>query len=66
MYRMQDSFTFVTGTFIVPGLNASAGASGGPLSVWVGIDGYTCDTAILQTGVDFNIGNNGSVSYDGT
>lgn len=24
-------------------------------SAWVGIDGYACDTAILQTGVDFEV-----------
>ena len=33
-------------------------------SAWVGIDGDTCGTAILQTGVDFNVNGN-SVSYDG-
>lgn len=61
---MQGSFTSVTGTFTVPTLSAS-GASGSSLSVWVGLDGYTCDTAILQTGIDLTV-NNGSVSYDGT
>lgn len=32
-------------------------------SAWVGIDGDTCQTAILQTGVDFCI-QNGVTSYD--
>ncbi|EIW81698.1 hypothetical protein CONPUDRAFT_54011, partial [Coniophora puteana RWD-64-598 SS2] len=32
-------------------------------SAWVGIDGDTCETAILQTGVDFTY-SDGEVSYD--
>ena len=61
----QGSFTSVTGTFTVPTLNVSSSSNGTPLSVWVGIDGDTCDTAILQTGIDFTI-TDGSISYDGT
>ena len=42
-----------------------SGASGAHYaSAWVGIDGDTCGTAILQTGLDFNVNGN-SVSYDG-
>lgn len=33
-------------------------------SAWVGIDGETCQSAILQTGVDFTI-SDGKVTYDG-
>ncbi|KAI0656094.1 acid proteinase [Cubamyces menziesii] len=60
-----NTFKSVTGTFVVPVPKAPSGGSGGfySTSAWVGIDGDTCDTAILQTGIDFTI-NNGEVSYD--
>jgi hypothetical protein len=48
----------VTGTFTVP--KPSTSGSG---SAWVGIDGDTCDTAILQTGVDWTKSGS-SYSYD--
>ena len=50
----------MTGTFTVPTPSGSGAAS-----AWVGIDGDTCETAILQTGVDFTV-SGGEVSYDGT
>ncbi|EPT03236.1 hypothetical protein FOMPIDRAFT_1022551 [Fomitopsis schrenkii] len=54
----------VTGTFTVPTPKTPSGGSGSySASAWVGIDGDTCDSAILQTGVDFTI-DSGSVSYD--
>ena len=34
-------------------------------SAWVGIDGDTCANAILQTGIDFTVTEDGSVRYDG-
>lgn len=34
-------------------------------SAWVGIDGNTCDTTILQTGLDFTINADKTVSYNG-
>jgi hypothetical protein len=43
-----SGYTSVTGTFTVP--TPSTAGSG---SAWVGIDGDTCDTAILQTGIDW-------------
>jgi hypothetical protein len=49
----------VTATFTVPTPSGSGAAS-----AWVGIDGDTCGTAILQTGLDFTI-SSGRVSYDG-
>ncbi|KAI1822454.1 peptidase A4 family-domain-containing protein [Xylaria intraflava] len=33
-------------------------------AAWVGIDGDTCNHAILQTGVDFSVDGSGQVSYD--
>ncbi|KAH9921359.1 peptidase A4 family-domain-containing protein [Fomitopsis serialis] len=48
------SFTAVTGTFTVPTPSAGSGSGDSySASAWVGIDGDTCSTAILQTGVDF-------------
>jgi len=55
----SGTFTSVTGTFTVPTPTGANGAA----SAWVGIDGDTCGTAILQTGVDFTI-TSGRVSYD--
>ena len=50
-------YTSVSGTIKVPTPKAPAGDNGGSYaaSAWVGIDGDTCQTAILQTGVDFTI-----------
>lgn len=67
--QTSTKFNYVTGTIVVP--TPADGASGGIkaalegycASAWVGIDGDTCDTAILQTGVDFCI-QDGDVSYD--
>lgn len=54
----------MTGTFVVPTPQTPSGGSGTySSSAWVGIDGDTCGTAILQTGVDFTV-DGGSVSYD--
>jgi len=41
-------YTSVTAEFVAP--TPSSSGSG---SAWVGIDGDTCDTAILQTGIDW-------------
>lgn len=53
-----NSYTVVSGEFTVPTPSAPPGAS--PYqqycaSAWVGIDGDTCQSAILQTGVNFCI-----------
>ena len=55
---LQGTWKSVTGTFTVPTPSGSGSAS-----AWVGIDGDTCGTAILQTGIDFTV-SGGSVSYD--
>jgi len=59
----SGTFKAVTATFVVPTPKAASGSSSGAASAWVGIDGDTCGTAILQTGVDFTV-TNGAVSYD--
>jgi len=53
------TFKSVTASFTVPTPTGANGAA----SAWVGIDGDTCGSAILQTGVDFTI-TNGRVTYD--
>ncbi|KAG9231550.1 protease acp1 [Amylocarpus encephaloides] len=52
-------YTSVTGTFTIP--TPSTTGSG---SAWVGIDGDTCGTAILQTGVDWTRSSSGRITYD--
>ena len=61
-----SGFKTVTGTFTIPKVTVPSGGSSRTLysaSAWVGIDGYSCSSAILQTGVDFSI-QNGVVTYD--
>jgi len=59
---VADSATYesVTATFIVP---SASGGDGTSASAWVGIDGDTCGSAILQTGLDFTV-DGSSTSYD--
>ncbi|KAJ7149041.1 peptidase A4 family-domain-containing protein, partial [Mycena crocata] len=60
------TYRSVTGTFVVPTPRVpSGGSSSGTFaaSAWVGIDGDTCGSAILQTGIDFTI-SGGRVSFD--
>jgi len=59
-------YTDVAGTFTVPTPSVPSGGTSNreySASAWVGIDGDTCETAILQTGIDFNV-RGSSVSYD--
>ncbi|KAJ4397809.1 hypothetical protein N0V93_002046 [Gnomoniopsis smithogilvyi] len=55
--------TSVTGTIVVPTLSSSSSKTETAGSAWVGIDGDTCDTAILQTGIDWYV-DGSSISYD--
>ncbi|CAK5282587.1 unnamed protein product [Mycena citricolor] len=59
----SGTYTSVTGTFTVPTPKSPGGSGSFAASAWVGIDGDTCSSAIMQTGIDFNI-DNGVVSYD--
>ncbi|KAI3397178.1 hypothetical protein diail_11152 [Diaporthe ilicicola] len=56
-------YTEVTGTVTVPTLTGSSGSTESAGAAWVGIDGDTCGTAILQTGIDWYV-EGSSVSYD--
>ena len=61
-----SGYKTVTGTFVVPTPKRPSGSSSSTTysaSAWVGIDGDTCQSAILQTGIDFNI-RGSSVSFD--
>ncbi|KAH8903593.1 hypothetical protein BR93DRAFT_947244 [Coniochaeta sp. PMI_546] len=61
-----SGYKSVTGTFVVPTPKKPSGGSSSTTysaSAWVGIDGDTCQTSILQTGVDFNVQGT-SVSFD--
>jgi hypothetical protein len=63
---IDSGFTSVTGTIVVPTPQEPPNAREGTqyaASAWVGIDGDTCSSAIIQTGVDFYI-QDGEVSYD--
>ncbi|KAI0738297.1 acid proteinase [Daedaleopsis nitida] len=59
-----NTFKSVTGTFTIPTPREPSGGSGThSASAWVGIDGDTCGSAILQTGIDFTI-SGGRSSFD--
>ncbi|KAI1097238.1 peptidase A4 family-domain-containing protein [Jackrogersella minutella] len=61
-----SGYKSVTGSIVVPTPKAPSGGSSSTTysaSAWVGIDGDTCETAILQTGIDFTV-KGSSVSYD--
>ncbi|EFX02566.1 acid proteinase [Grosmannia clavigera kw1407] len=61
-----SDFTSVTGTFVVPTPSEPSGGSSSKeysAAIWVGLDGSSCDTTILQTGIDVNI-QGGEVSFD--
>lgn len=63
-----QTFNAVSGTFTVPTPSAPSSGSGTwSASAWVGIDGDTYSSAILQSGVDFTVtksGSSTSTSFD--
>jgi hypothetical protein len=61
-----SGYTSVSGSVVVPTAIEPAGGSAGTqyaATAWVGIDGDTCSSAILQTGVDFFV-QDGVPSFD--
>lgn len=61
--QIGTGYDSITGTIEVPTASVPSGGSSRKqyaASAWVGIDGDTCSTAILQTGVDFYAGRGGS------
>ena len=60
----QATWAAVTGTLTLPTLKAPSGSNTVYASAWVGIDGETCNSGILQAGVDFSL-ESGRSSYGG-
>ncbi|KAI1819356.1 peptidase A4 family-domain-containing protein [Xylaria intraflava] len=58
----DSGFASVVGTITVPTPKDVETYNG--FSVWVGIDGNTCTSAILQTGIQITINSLGTVTYD--
>jgi Peptidase A4 family len=61
-----SGYKSVTGTIVVPTPKIPSGGSSSTeyaASAWVGIDGDTCGSAILQTGVDFYV-QGSQISFD--
>lgn len=61
-----ETFNAVSAQFVVPTPSAPPGGGSGDYSssAWVGIDGDTYGNAIWQSGVDFTISADGSLSFD--
>ncbi|KAI1438262.1 peptidase A4 family-domain-containing protein [Xylaria sp. CBS 124048] len=61
MTQSARGISAVTGTIKipVPGTEIKSASS----AAWVGIDGDTCNFALLQTGVDFVVDSDGAVTY---
>lgn len=63
---VDSGFTKVSGSVVAPTPSIPSGGDDSTqycASAWVGIDGDTCQTSLLQTGIDFCI-QGSSVSYD--
>ncbi|GAM34687.1 aspergillopepsin [Talaromyces pinophilus] len=63
---VDSGFTKVSGSVVAPTPSIPSGGDDSTqycASAWVGIDGDTCQSALLQTGFDFCI-QGGSVTYD--
>lgn len=62
---ISSDITSVTAEITVPSVSSSDSSSSSEqcASAWVGIDGDTCETAILQTGIDFCV-EDGESYYD--
>lgn len=60
--QIGSGITEVSGTFNNPAVTSGSGASQYGAAYWVGIDGDTCQSAILQTGVSGTI-ENGQPQY---
>lgn len=57
-------FKSATGRFTVPTPKHVGTDGTESASAWVGIDGDSCATGLLQAGVDFTVTSSGAVSYD--
>lgn len=57
-------FKSATGRFTVPTPKHVGSAGTESSSAWVGIDGDSCASGLLQAGIDFTVTSSGAVSYD--
>ncbi|KAF2132484.1 acid protease [Dothidotthia symphoricarpi CBS 119687] len=57
-------FKSATGRFTVPTPKHVGSGGTESASAWVGIDGDTCASGLLQAGIDFTVSSSGAVSYD--
>ncbi|KAF1348258.1 acid protease [Lizonia empirigonia] len=57
-------FKSATGRFTVPTPMYVGSADTESSSAWVGIDGDSCASGLLQAGIDFTVTSSGAVSYD--
>lgn len=57
-------FKSATGRFTVPTPKHVGSAGTESSSAWVGIDGDSCSSGLLQAGIDFTVSSSGAVSYD--
>ncbi|CAN8095609.1 unnamed protein product [Discula destructiva] len=60
---VNSGFTSVTGTITVPTPTSANNGQESAGAAWVGIDGNTCTSAILQTGIDWYV-QGSTISYD--
>lgn len=60
---ISKDITSVSAVVTIPSASSAGGKGEQCASAWVGIDGDTCETAILQTGVDMCY-ENGEASFD--
>ncbi|KAI0824354.1 aspergillopepsin [Trametes gibbosa] len=64
LVAQSGTFKSVTGTFTIPNPRKPSGSSGThSASAWVSIDGDTCGSAVLQTGIDLTV-SSGGTSFD--
>lgn len=57
-------FKSATGRFTVPRPQHVGSGGTESSSAWVGIDGDSCASGLLQAGIDFTVSSSGAVSYD--
>jgi hypothetical protein len=57
-------FKSATGRFTVPTPRHVGSGGTESSSAWVGIDGDSCASGLLQAGIDFTVSSSGDVSYD--
>ncbi|KAJ6555832.1 peptidase A4 family-domain-containing protein [Mycena capillaripes] len=53
----------VAGEVVIPSFNATVGLRAAYISIWVGVDGFTCNSATIKVGVDIEVNKTGGVTY---